>query len=133
MAVVVDSCVLLDIFTRDFQWYDWSSSALGAALDRGAVVLNPVVYAEVSVRFNRIEDFEMALASPAFEHRAIPREAAFLAGKSYRAYRRAGGEKSTPLPDFFIGAHAAVTGMALLTRDARRFRRYYPNVELICP
>ena len=133
MAVLVDSCVLLDVFTEDPRWFAWSSSALADQADRGTLIVNPVVYAEVSIRFERIEELEEALAPELFEYRAIPREAAFLAGKCFLRYRRRGGGKALPLPDFLIGAHAAVEGLALLTRDPARFRTYFPTVALIGP
>ncbi len=133
MAVMVDSCVLLDIVTEDSRWMSWSSSALASATETGSLVINPVVYAEVSIGFERIEDLEAILAADIFVYRRIPQAAAFLAGKCFLQYRRRGGEKTAPLPDFFIGAHAAVEGLPLLTRDARRFRTYFPSLELICP
>jgi len=133
MAVLVDSCVLLDVFTEDPKWFAWSSSALSRQADRGRLIVNPVVYAEVSIRFERIEELESALAPELFEYRPIPREAAFLAGKCFLRYRRRGGSKALPLPDFLIGAHAAVEGLDLLTRDCARFRTYFPTVPLIAP
>jgi len=133
MAVMVDSCVFLDIFSRDKHWFDWSAKALADAADEGAIVLNPVIYAEISIRFERIEELEALLPADIFECRSVPREAAFLAGKCFLHYRRRGGRKSLPLPDFFIGAHAAVAKLPLITRDTNRFRDYFPTVELICP
>jgi predicted nucleic acid-binding protein len=133
MAVPVDSCVLLDVFTGDSVWYEWSSSTLPQQAEAGMLVIDPVIYSEVSVRFAGIEELEEALASGVFEYRPIPREAAFLAGTCFVRYRRRGGRKRLPLPDFFIGAHAAVEGLALVTRDAARFRAYFPGVPLICP
>lgn len=133
MAVFVDSCVLLDIFTEDPEWFDWSAATLEKAADDGPLVINPVVYAEISVRFERIEELEATLDAAAFEYRTIPREAAFLAGKICLRYRRAGGKKMLPLPDFLIGAHAAVERLPLLTRDVRRFRTNFPTLRLISP
>ena len=133
MAVFVDSCVLLDVFTEDPTWFAWSATALENAADEGPLVINAVVYAEISVRFARIEELELALASNGFDHRSIPREAAFLAGKIFLQYRRAGGRKVAPLPDFLIGAHAAVEHLPLLTRDVRRFRANFPSLHLISP
>lgn len=133
MAVMVDSCVLLDIFTEDRAWFDWSSKALSEYADRGVLVINAVVYAEVSVRFARIEELESALPPEVFEYRPLPREAAFLAGKCFLRYRRRGGRKTLPLPDFLIGAHAAIDGLPIVTRDCERFRTYFPTVELISP
>lgn len=133
MAVFVDSCVLLDLFTEDPIWFDWSAKALERAAEDGPLVINPVVYAEISVRFGRIEELEATLADGGFSLRPIPREAAFLAGKVFPRYRRAGGRKSVPLPDFLIGAHAAVERLPLLTRDERRFRTNFPALTLISP
>lgn len=133
MAVMIDSCVLIDVFTEDATWFEWSSAVLAEQADRGVLVINPVIYAEVSVRFERIEELESILTPDVFEHRSIPREAAFLAGKCFLRYRRRGGGKTLPLPDFLIGAHAAVEGLPVVTRDARRFQTYFPGVRLICP
>lgn len=132
-ATLVDSNVLLDIMTEDRRWLDWSARALAEAADTGRLVINPMVYGEVSVRFARIEDLEEALPASQLEREAIPFEAAFLAGKVFLAYRRRGGARTSPLPDFFIGAHAAVTGYRLLTRDARRYRNSFANLDLITP
>jgi predicted nucleic acid-binding protein len=132
-AALVDSSVLLDLMTEDPRWYAWSASALERAADSLRLVINPIVYAEVSVRFSRIEDLEEAMPKALIEREPIPYEAAFLAGKSYLAYRRRGGRKRSPLPDFFIGAHAAVAGYSLLTRDAARYRTYFPRLSVIAP
>ncbi len=132
-AVFVDSNVLLDVLTLDSDWNEWSQAALAAAADRSTLVINPIVYAEVSIRFTTIEDLEAALPITDFRREAIPYEAAFLAGKSFLAYRKRGGERSAPLPDFFIGAHAAVRGYHLLTRDGARYRTYFPKLKLIAP
>lgn len=133
MAVFVDSCVLLDVFTEDPTWFEWSAAALEKAADEGPLVINAVVYAEISVRFERIEELESVLASSGFDNRSIPREAAFLAGKVFLQYRRAGGRKVVPLPDFLIGAHAAVERLPLLTRDERRLHTNFPSLHLISP
>lgn len=132
-AVLVDSSVLLDVLTVDPEWGERSAAALAAAADGAPVVINPIIYAEVSVRFTRIEELEEALPAAIFRRDPLPWEAAFLAGKVFLRYRRAGGAKSAPLPDFLIAAHAAVAGYRLLTRDPRRVRRYFPAVELILP
>jgi len=132
-AVLIDSNVLLDLMTEDPLWFAWSSEAVARAADSAQLILNPIIYAEVSVRFSRIEDLEAALPSALFSREQIPYEAAFLAGKSFLHYRRLGGTKRSPLPDFFIGAHAAVRGHRLLTRDAARYRTYFPSLELIAP
>jgi predicted nucleic acid-binding protein len=132
-GVLVDSNVLLDVLTEDPQWFEWSSSALARSADASLLVINPVVYAEVSIRFATIEELEDALPKSMFERRDIPWEAAFLAGKCFVKYRRAGGRRMAPLPDFFIGAHAAVEKLDLLTRDKARYRDYFPCVRLISP
>jgi predicted nucleic acid-binding protein len=132
-AVLIDANVLLDVMTEDARWLAWSAEAIERAADRHRLVINPVIYAEVSVRYSRIEELDAALPKAMFDREAIPYEAAFLAGKSFLAYRRRGGTKRSPLPDFFIGAHAAVAGYLLLTRDATRYRTYFPKLALIAP
>ena len=132
-AVLVDSNVLLDLMTEDSRWFDWSAQAISEAADSFRLVINPIIYAEVSVRYSRIEDLEAALPRAMLDREAVPYEAAFLAGKSFLAYRKRGGTKTSPLSDFFIGAHAAVAGYQLLTRDAARYRTYFPRVSLIAP
>jgi predicted nucleic acid-binding protein len=132
-TILVDSNVLLDIATNDSTWYAWSSAALETAANEAMLAINPLIYAEVSVGFSRIEDLEQALPTSIFRREAIPYEAGFLAGKTFLRYRRKGGAHTTPLPDFYIGAHAAVAGFRLMTRDARRYRTYFPTVELITP
>jgi hypothetical protein len=132
-AVLVDSNVLLDVMTEDARWLPWSAGSLERAADRYRLVINPIIYAEVSVRYSRIEDLEEALPKTMFDREAVPYEAAFLAGKSFAAYRQRRGEKRSPLPDFFIGAHAAVAGYRLMTRDVARYRTYFPKLSLIAP
>lgn len=132
-AVLIDSNVLLDILTRDPKWAEWSGEALAAAGDHSRLVINAVIYAEISVRFSRIEDLEDALPAAIIEREAIPFEAAFLAAKAFVKYRRRGGARTTTLPDFFIGAHAGVAGYRLITRDPDRYRSYFPRLELIAP
>jgi predicted nucleic acid-binding protein len=132
-AVLVDSNVLLDVLTEDKQWFGWSSEALEQASESGRLVINPVIYAEISVRFSRIEELEFALPKTMIDREAIAYEAAFLAGKVFMAYRKRGGVKTAPLPDFFIGAHAATAGYRLLTRDSKRYRQYFPTIELLSP
>jgi predicted nucleic acid-binding protein len=131
-TVMVDSSVLLDVLTEDQKWFDWSSEKLAYCSEQGPLAINPIIYAEVSVRFSRIEDLDDALG-PEFERRAVPWAAAFLAGKCYLKHRRRDGRSVAPLPDFFIGAHAAVAGMTLLTRDVSRYRTYFPTIRLIAP
>ena len=131
--VLVDSNVLLDIFTRDPEWAQWSKANLNRLLEFRSLVVNPIVYAEVSVRFDRVEELEKRLPASVFKREPLPWEAGFLAGRCFVRYRRRGGLKGAPLPDFYIGAHAAVRGYALLTRDAARYRTYFPTLELIAP
>lgn len=130
---LVDANVVIDYLHPDGEWFDWAASMLSDAASAGAVVVNPIVYAEVSVTFATIEDVELALPREYFIFAPLPREAAFLAGKVFQRYRRRGGLRGSPLPDFFIGAHAAVAGMTLLTRDARRYRTYFPRLKIIAP
>lgn len=132
-STLVDSNVLLDIATRDAAWFDWSSEALQSAANESPLIINAVIYAEVSIGFQRIEDLESAIPSNLYRRDPLPFEAAFLAGKAYLRYRRRGGSRVRPLPDFYIGAHAAVADHRLLTRDPRRYRTYFPSVELIAP
>lgn len=131
--VLVDANVLLDVLTDDPHWYAWSSAQLDACAAGAELCINPIVYAEVSVGFERIEELDRALSPDAFERLELPWEAGFLAGKAFLAYRRARGGRTSPLPDFYIGAHAAIEHMPLLTRDARRYRTYFPRLELISP
>lgn len=133
MPVLVDSNVLLDVATEDPRWGPWSTDALARLAEVETLVINPVIYAELSVRYVRIEDLEEALPPDLYRREPIPFEAAFLAGKSFTSYRRRGGARVAPLPDFFIGAHAAVAGHSLLTRDPTRYRTYFPGVKLIAP
>ena len=132
-SVIVDSNVLLDVFTQDPEWYDWSASTLADAAERSVLVINPIIFAEVSVRYERIEVLEVVLPRNVYRREQLPWESAFLAGKVFADYRRRGGSKRSPMPDFYIGAHAAVRGAALLTRDASRYRSYFPTVRLIAP
>ncbi len=132
-SVLIDANVLLDVMTEDARWLQGSAEAIERAADRYRLVINPVIFAEVSMRFSRIEDLDAALPKTMFDREAIPYEAAFMAGKSYLAYRRRGGTKRSPLPDFFVGAHAAVAGYQLMTRDVRRYRTYFPKLPLVVP
>jgi predicted nucleic acid-binding protein len=129
----VDTNVLLDVVTEDPVWYVWSAGALATQADQATLAINPVIYAEASIGFARIEELDAALPADVFRREAIPWEAAFLAGKCFVAYRRRGGMRRAPLPDFFIGAHAAVRGHTLLTRDPARYRTYFPTLSLIHP
>jgi predicted nucleic acid-binding protein len=131
--VLVDSNVILDVFQDDPEWADWSDDALHSCSGSHDLCINPIVYSEVSVGFDRIEDLEAAVEAAGFLWLEVPREALFLAGKAFLSYRRRQGTRVYPLPDFYIGAHAAVSGLDLLTRDAARYRTYFPSVRLITP
>ncbi|MCX8997910.1 type II toxin-antitoxin system VapC family toxin [Rhizobiaceae bacterium BDR2-2] len=130
---LVDTNVLLDLVTDDPKWADWSIARLEAASLAGPLLINDVVYAELSVRYERIEDLDAFLDEAGLERVAMPRAALFLAGKVFAHYRKAGGSRTGVLPDFFIGAHAAVEGLSLLTRDIGRYRTYFPSLTLIAP
>ena len=129
--VLVDTNVLLDVVQDDPDWGDWSQQQLEAASLRGPLAINAVVFAELSMAYERIEDLDRVVRQTDLKEVAIPREALFLAGKAFLQYRRRRGGKSGVLPDFFIGAHAAVVGIPILTRDVRRYRTYFPTVELL--
>jgi len=131
--VLVDSNVILDVATLDPSWLAWSTQHLATCGSEAELVINPVIYAEVSVGFARIEDLDDAVPAEAFRREPLPYEAGFLAGKAFLRYRRHGGTRHAPLPDFYIGAHAAVAGYRLLTRDPARYRTYFPSVDLIAP
>ena len=131
--VLVDSNALLDVATDDPVWSGWSAEALEHAANQAPLIINPLIYAEVSIAFRRIEDLDTALPPDLYRRESLPWEAAFLAGKAFLQYRRRGGARLLPLPDFYIGAHAAVRAYRLLTRDAARYRTYFPTVELVTP
>ena len=130
---LVDSNVLLDIFTRTPNWWEWSLVQLEEAALHGPLLINDVIYAETSLRFHSIDDFDAALAPTGITVAPMPRKALFLAGKVFARYRAAGGTRTGVLPDFFIGAHAELEKLPLLTRDARRYRHYFPTAMLIVP
>ena len=132
-ATLVDSNVIIDVASQDAEWFDWSQRALAEAAERGPVAINPIIYAEVAAGYDTIEALTDALPSEFYTHLPLPWEAAFLAARAFQHYRRRGGAKTRPLPDFFIGAHAAIAGLTLLTRDARRYRTYFPRLRLIAP
>jgi predicted nucleic acid-binding protein len=131
--VLVDSNVILDVAYEDLRWRAWSEAALEQAAEQAVLVINPIIYAEVSIGYAQVEHVEAVIPAHRFRREMLPYEAAFLAGKSFLAYRRRGGERTSPLPDFYIGAHAAVRRYRLLTRDVPRYRTYFPTVELIAP
>ena len=133
-ATLIDSCVLLDVITGDRQWADWSAAEIAAAMDTGRAVINPLIYAEVSVGYQTIEELEELLPPGDYEREPLPYLAGFAAGKGVPAApARRGGDKRSPMPDFYIGAHAAIAGYRLLTRDVRRYRTYFPTIEIIAP
>jgi predicted nucleic acid-binding protein len=132
-GTLVDSNVLLDVVTDDDRWFDWSSARLAEAARTGPLVINPIIYAEVSAGFNRIEDLDDVLPASYYRRSPLPWEAAFLAGQCFVTYRRRGGHRRSPMPDFYIGAHAALADLTLLTRDAKRYRTYFPKLRLVAP
>jgi len=129
---LVDTCVLLDILTVDPDWSEWSATAVADARDTGELAINPIIYAEVAAGFDRIEELDAALPDD-FQREPLPYPAGFLAAKAFADYRRRGGTRHAPLPDFYIGAHATVNGYTLITRDTSRFRTYFPGLELVTP
>ncbi len=129
---IVDTNILLDLYTLDEVWEQRSAAAIASAADGDVLVINPIIYAELSVGIEKIEDLDEFLGAD-FRRDSLPWEAAFIAGKAFLAYRRRGGSKMAPLPDFYIGAHAALKGMRILTRDARRYASYFPTVRIIEP
>ncbi len=133
IGVLVDTNVLVDVITRDPQWDAWSGDALERAAERSVLVINPIVYGELSVGFRTIEELDAVLPEDLYRREPLPFPAAFLAARAFDAYRLRGGTRATPLADFYIGAHAAIAGYRLLTRDAARYRTYFPRLELIAP
>jgi len=132
-VILIDTNVLLDLVTNDRHWADWSIAALEAASLKGPLLINDVVYAELSVRYEQIEDLDAFVGRAGLEITAIPRAALFLAGKVFTRYRKSGGSRTGVLPDFFVGAHATVGEVPLLTRDVGRYRTYFPSLTLITP
>ena len=132
-GVLVDSNILLDIITEDEIWFDWSANTLSEIANKAPLNINPIIYAEISVRFESIEELEQAVPNEIFRRQALPWEAGFLAGKCFLKYRKRGGVRNSPLPDFYIGAHAAIKKMRLLTRDKNRYSTYFPKLEIIAP
>jgi predicted nucleic acid-binding protein len=131
--VLVDTNVLIDVITQDATWGAWSEAAINEAQETAVVVINPVIYGELAVGFDSIEGLDAALPEALYRREGIPYASAFLAGKAYAAYRESGGSRTAPLPEFFIGAHAAVAGYRLLTRDPGRYRTTFPRLQLIAP
>lgn len=131
--ILVDTNVFVDVWTRDPVWAEWSEQALARAADAGPLAVNPVIYAELCLGFEAESQLDEALAEAGVRRLALPYRAAWPAARAFAAYRRRGGRRSAPLPDFFIGAHALVEGLTVLTRDARRYRGYFPGLRLIAP
>lgn len=132
-GVLVDSNIILDVFLNDPKWADWSESMLEEYAQNSLLYINSIVYSEISIGFELIEDLESAVTKAGFQMLEIPKEALFLAGKAYLSYKKRKGTKRTPLPDFFIGAQAAVLNLDLITRDVSRYRTYFPTLKLITP
>jgi predicted nucleic acid-binding protein len=132
-VTLVDSNVILDVLTEDADWGEWSAAMLADAARAGTLAINPIIYAEVSAGFERIEDLDDALPEAYYRRLPLPFEAAFLTGQCFVKYRRQGGARRSPLPDFYIGAHAALAGLTLLTRDAKRYRAYFPTLRIVAP
>ena len=133
MATLVDSNVILDVVNDDEDWGDWSASMLARSAQEGRLIINPLIYAEISCGFDRIEALDDAVPPEYFVREPLPWPAAFLAAKAYFKYRKRGGGRPAPLPDFYIGAHAALAGYTLLTRDKRRYRTYFPRLTIVAP
>lgn len=131
-ATLVDTNVLLDVLTKDPEWKKWSADHLAEASDRGLLAINPIIYAELAAGFTAIEELDRILGDD-FERLQLPWEAGFLAGQCFKKYRHQGGQRHSPLPDFYIGAHAMVAGLTLLTRDSARYRTYFPKLSLVSP
>jgi predicted nucleic acid-binding protein len=132
-GVLVDSNILIDIGTAGREWGGWSSNALAEAAEHTRLLINPIIFAEVSIGYDNVQDLERALPEELYEREPLPWEAAFLAGKCFVNYRRRGGQRTAPLPDFYIGAHATVRSLAILTRDASRYRTYFPKLPILGP
>jgi predicted nucleic acid-binding protein len=133
VSTLVDSNVLIDVLSEDARWFEWSSQALAHAVEHGTLGINPIIYAEVAVGYTSATQVDAVLPADRFTRFALPFAAGFLAGRAFVTYRRRGGVRQSPLPDFYIGAHALVDGHTLLTRDPARYRTYFPKLKLICP
>jgi len=132
-GTLVDSCILIDLLANDPVWADWSLDKLDTCGQRAPLIINPLILAEISPRFERAADLEAALAGLPLVREALPWDAAFLAGQAFRVYRQSRGAKISPMPDFYIGAHALVSGLQLLTRDAARYKSYFPKLPIVTP
>ena len=132
-GILIDSCILLDLFTNDPKWADWSESILDKYSQTNTLYINTIIYTEISIGFKKIEELEKAISQLDIKVLEIPREALFLTGKAFLKYRRSKGTKRSPLPDFFIGAHASVSMFSLATRDVAKYKTYFPKINLVCP
>ena len=132
-GTLVDSNVLLDLLTEHEEWFEWSATMLERCAEDGELVINPIIYAEISPQFDTIEELDDALPEAYYRRVALPWEAGFLAGRAFLQYRRSGGIRRSPLPDFYIGAHAAIDGLTVLTRDAGRYHKYFRSLRIIAP
>ena len=132
-STLVDTNIFVDLLREDPKWLAWSSSAIEKCAEEGSLAINPIIYAELSIMFPSVEALDEALQPIKIQRHDLPWDAAFLAGKAYLKYRQSGGAKQSPLPDFYIGAHAAVRGMNLLTRDKKRYGTYFPKLKIISP
>jgi predicted nucleic acid-binding protein len=132
-GILIDSCVLLDLFTDDEKWADWSEYTLEKFSQTNSLYINSIVYTEVSIGFKKVEEVENAIEALGIKVLEMPREALFLTGKAYIKYRKNKDTKTSPLPDFFVGAHASVSQFGLVTRDLAKYKTYFPQVQLICP
>jgi predicted nucleic acid-binding protein len=132
-GILIDSCILLDLFTNDQNWASWSENTLDKYSQTNTLFINSIVYTEISIGFKKIEELEKAISELGIKVLEIPREALFLTGKAFLKYRRNKGTKKSPLPDFFIGAHASVSHLLLVTRDVAKYKTYFPQINLVCP
>ena len=132
-GILIDSCILLDLFTNDPKWGDWSENILDKYSQTNTLYINSIVYTEISIGFRKIEELEKAISQMGIKVLEIPREALFLTGKAFLKYRRNKGTKKSPLPDFFIGAHASVSKFSLITRDVTKYKTYFPQIDLVNP
>jgi hypothetical protein len=131
--ILVDSNVIIDLLTEDCEWYEWSAMNLQSLGDQHQLIINDIIYSEISITFTKLEELEEVISSSFFQMEPIPKEALFLAGKAFMPYKHSSGTKNSCLPDFFIGAHASILQIPLLTRDTRRYKTYFPKLEIIAP
>ena len=132
-GILIDSCILLDLFTNDPKWGDWSESILDQYSQTNTLYINSIIYTEISIGFKKIEELDETISKLNIKVLEIPREALFLTGKAFLRYRRNKGTKNSPLPDFFIGAHASVSRFSLITRDVAKYKTYFPQLDLVSP